>query len=332
LNTDDVAKPAGAGKGIFAEYQPKYAAQNVITFPVGRNKKPAIKHWQRLGLDGSARLAEKFSDVDTFGFPLGPRSGVTILDVDTKDKSILDQAQSRYGQSPLVVESGGGYHAYYRYGGERRHIRPWGDDVPIDVLGNGYAVGAPSVATKGQYKIIHGSLDDLKSLPPLHVMLDDLRKPIPEGKRNQSLFRMSLEQAAHADDFETLMDAIRTKNMDCTIPLPESELEAVARSAWNYETKGTNLVGRGKAVVLSHSLIDRVMAHSLDAYVLLSILKRHNWGRDFFLASAMAATMGWGQARWRLARDGLVRLGIIACLHEGGMGPNDPPIYGWVES
>ncbi len=178
------------GDGIFAKYQPRYAEHNVVTFPVSADKKPAIKHWQRLGLKGSAKLAEKFSDVDTFGFPLGPRSGLTILDVDTKDQGVLREAQSRYGETPYVVETGGGYHAYYRYGGERRHIRPWGRDVPIDVLGGGYAVGAPSVAAKGSYKIIHGSLDDLKSLPPLHVMLDELRKPIPEGNRNQSLFRM----------------------------------------------------------------------------------------------------------------------------------------------
>jgi hypothetical protein len=77
------------------------------------------------------------------------------------------------------------------------------------------------VAAKGQYKIIHGRLDDLKNLPPLHALLE-LRKPIPEGTRNQSLFRMGLEQAAHADDFETLMDVMRTRNMDCTVPLPDS--------------------------------------------------------------------------------------------------------------
>ena len=231
----------------------------------------------------------------------------------------------------MLVETGGGYHAYYRYGGERRHVRPWGPSVPVDVLGNGYAVGAPSVAAKGPYRIIRGSLDDLKSLPPLHLMLDDLRKPIPEGKRNQSLFRMSLEQAAHADDFEALMDVMRTRNMDCTIPLPESELENVARSAWKYETGGRNLVGRGKAVVISHNDIDRVMAYSLDAYLLLTILKRHHWSRDFALANAMAASMGWGLRRWQAARDALVRLGFIACLHEGGLGLGDPPIYGWVE-
>ena len=322
-----------AGDGIFAKFQPRYAEQNVITFPVRPDKKPAIKNWQRVGLEGSAKLAEKFSEVDTFGFPLGPRSGVTILDVDTTATERLARgAITLRGSHPSLWKSGGGYHAYYRYGGERRHIRPWGPSVPIDVLGNGYAVGAPSIAAKGPYKIIRGTLDDLKSLPPLHVMLDDLRKPIPEGKRNQSLFRMSLEQAAHADDFETLMDVMRTRNMDCTIPLPESELEAAARSAWKYETEGRNLVGRGKAVVMSHSIIDRVMAHSPDAFVLLMILKRHHWGRDFVLASQWR--IRWlGTLRWRkAARNVLVRLGLIACLHEGGLGPNDPPIYGWADS
>ena len=319
--------------GIFSAWQPKYADQNVITFPVGKDKKPAVKHWQRLGFKASAQLASgKFSDADTFGFPLGPRSGVTILDVDTKDQSVLDEAQSRYGESPYLVETGGGYHAYYRYGGERRHIRPWGPDVPIDVLGNGYAVGAPSIAAKGQYQIIHGTLDDLRSLPPLHVMLDELRKPIPEGKRNQSLFRMSLEQAAHADDFETLMDVMRTRNMDCTIPLTESELEAAASSAWKYEREGRNLVGRGKAVVVDHNTIDRMMAYSQDAFHLLMLLKRYHWGRDFVLSKPMADSMGWTLRRWKAARNALVWLGLIACLHEGGLGPNDPPIYGWVES
>ena len=43
----------------------------------------------------------KFSDADTSGFPLGPRSGLTILDVDTRTKSVLHEAQSRYGEIPL---------------------------------------------------------------------------------------------------------------------------------------------------------------------------------------------------------------------------------------
>ena len=317
-------------KGIFSAWQPRYAEQNVVTFPVGDDKKPAVKNWQRLGPKGSAQLANKFTDADAFGFPLGPRSGVTILDVDTRDERVLHDAQDRYGESNFIVETGGGYHAYYRYGGERRHIRPWGPDLPIDVLGNGCAVGAPSVAAKGQYKIVHGTLEDLQSLPPLHVMLDELRKPIPEGRRNQTLFRTSLEQAARVDDFESLMDVMMTRNMDCIIPLRESELEAVARSAWKYETEGTNLVGRGKAVVMSHDMIDQI--DDPDAFYLMALLKRHHWGHDFVLTKAMALALGWTLPRWRRARDLLVRFSIIACIHEGGMGPNDPPVYAWCDS
>ena len=120
--------------------------------------------------------------------------------------------------------------------------------------------------------------------------------------------------------------------MDCTLPLRESELEAAARSAWKYEQEGRNLVGRGKAVVMSHNTIDRVMATSPDAFILLTILKRHHWGRDFVLANAMAAAMGWRLHRWRNARNILVRLGLVACIHEGGLGPSDPPIYAWADS
>src|SRR6516164_1981247 len=97
-------------KGIFSAWQPRYAEQNVVTFPVGDDKKPAVKNWQRLGPKGSAQLANKFTDADAFGFPLGPRSGVTILDVDTRDERVLHDAQDRYGESNFIVETGGGYH------------------------------------------------------------------------------------------------------------------------------------------------------------------------------------------------------------------------------
>ena len=239
--------------GIFAKYQPRYAEQNVITFPVGPDKKPAVKNWQKIGLEDRQNSQRSSPTVDTFGFPLGPRSGVTILDVDTKDERAARSAVDATARSPFVVETGGGYHAYYRYSGERRHIRPWGPDIPIDVLGNGYAVGAPSVAAKGPYKIIRGTLEDLKNLPPLHAMLDELRKPIPEGKRNQSLFRMGLEQAPHADDFETLMDVMRTRNMDCTLRFRNQNWRPPPALHGSMSPKaGTSWGGEGRCPIPQH--------------------------------------------------------------------------------
>jgi hypothetical protein len=318
--------------GVFSLWQPRYAERRIATFPVRKDKKPAIKNWNKIGLKGSEQLAAKFSDHDAIGFPLGPRSDVTIMDVDIKDPTLLDDAQARYGGSPFIVETGGGYHAYYKYGGERRHIRPWGPEVPIDVLGGGYAVAAPSVAVKGCYEIIHGTLADLESLPPLRVMLHELRGPIPRGKRNNTLFRTGLEQATYVDDYQTLLDVMRTRNMDCQQPLSDSEVISATKSVWKYQQEGRNLVGRGCAVVISHKLIDRLIAESQDAFILLTILKRHHWGRDFVLSKRMAAMFGWTMPRWYSARNLLVRFGIIACIHEGGLGPRDPPVYAWADS
>jgi hypothetical protein len=309
--------------GVFKKWQSLYAEKGIATFPVNDNKKPCTKGYDKIGLNGSAELAEKFSEANAFGFMAGRRSGVTVLDVDIHDDIVLADSQLRHGKSPFIVMTGNGYHAWYRHGGERRQIRP-DPNTPIDILGGGLVIAPPSQVAKAEYQIIQGTLDDLGCLPPIHAALDGLRSdnaPIPEGKRDNSLFRFGLEQAQHVDDFESLLDAMRTRNMDCRPPLADDVVVAKAMSAWRYEQEGRNLVGRGRAVVLSHSTIDRVMAYSPDAFVLLTMLKRHHWGRDFVLAKPMAASMGWTLRRWKSARNLLVRLGLIACIHEGGMGP-----------
>jgi hypothetical protein len=113
--------------GIFAELQPIYAEHNIPTFPVefapdGR-KKPATSRYDKIGIKGSAKIAGRlrFSAHDTFGFQLGRRSNITILDVDTPDEKVLTGALDRHGPSPLIVRTGSGkYHAYYRHQGEPR--------------------------------------------------------------------------------------------------------------------------------------------------------------------------------------------------------------------
>jgi hypothetical protein len=188
----------------------------------------------------------------------GPRSGVTVVDADTHDEIVLADSQLRHDKSPFIVITGGGYHAWYRHGGERRKIRP-DPNQPIDILGGGLVIAPPSHVAKGEYQIIQGTLDDLGRLPPIYAALDGLMSdnaPIPKGKRDNSLFRLGLEQAKHVDDFATLLDAMRTRNMDCQPPLADDVVVAKAMSAWRYEQEGRNLAGRGRAVVLSHTFID----------------------------------------------------------------------------
>ena len=187
-------------EGIFCKWQPHYAEKRIATFPVGRDKKPEVRHWNRLGLSGSAKLAKRFTEANALGFQVGPRSQITVLDVDTRNEGVLADALSEHGESPFVVRTGGGYHAYYRYSGERRRVRPYANK-PIDVLGGGYVVAPPSVSAKGRYEIIAGNLEDLGNLPPLRTVLDSLRPEarIFEGTRNNTMFRLALEQARHCD-------------------------------------------------------------------------------------------------------------------------------------
>ena len=114
---------APSGQGIFTKWQPHYAEKRIATFPVGTDKKPQIKRWNQLGLSGSAKLARRFTEANAFGFQPGPRSRVTVLDIDSQDEAILADALADHGDTPFIVRTGGGYHAYYRHGGERRHIR-----------------------------------------------------------------------------------------------------------------------------------------------------------------------------------------------------------------
>src|SRR5262249_5664311 len=161
-------------------------------------------------------------------------------------------------------------------------------------------------SSKGQYEIIAGTLDDLASLPPIHLVLDKLRadrSTIRVGERNNSLYRFALEQAIYADDFDSLLDVMRTRNMDCESPLPDSSILSITQSAWRCEQEGRNLVGRGRAVVTPHSLIDELVGESQDAFVLYTLLKRHHWGRDFAVANAMADQLGWTRKRFAVARN-----------------------------
>jgi len=154
--------------GVFSEWQPKYASHGIATFPVGEAKKPSIRSWQKIGLKGSAELAEKFIDADALGYVTGRRSNITVLDIDTTDEKIAEDAIRQHGQPAIIIRTASGkFHYLYRYNGEHRRIRPW-PELPIDQLGdNGYALAAPSKIATGSYEIIHGHLRDLDLLKPM---------------------------------------------------------------------------------------------------------------------------------------------------------------------
>src|SRR5215207_1174345 len=217
-----VAKQARA-LGAFAEWQPHYAQYGIATFPVvidGSGKRPAVKGYLKVGSNPSRELALRFAANDAFGFALGRGNRITVLDIDTPDERVLSAALAKHGASPFIVRSGSGnWQAWYRHGGEGRHVRPWGREPPIDVLGGGYVVAPPSVGTRGRYQIVEGSLDDLRSLQPLRA-LDFLNTPpeapptapgvplaaVRDGERNNSLWRACMRHALRCPSQDALLD------------------------------------------------------------------------------------------------------------------------------
>jgi Bifunctional DNA primase/polymerase, N-terminal len=142
---------------IFPKWQPEYAARGIATFPVSDTKKPRIRGWQKVGRRASGELATKFQDANALAYVTGRRSKITVLDIDTTDAKIAEDAIQRHGLPVIVTRTASGKrHHLYRYNGERRRIRPF-RELPIDLLGdNGYALAAPSKLEKGTYEIIHG--------------------------------------------------------------------------------------------------------------------------------------------------------------------------------
>jgi hypothetical protein len=335
--------------GTFSRFQPVYAEHRIPTFPVTPEKTPATRGYLRTGLRGSAELARKFPDADAFGFACGPRTKITLLDVDSADERALADALSIYGRTPLISRTAsGGYHAWFRYSGETRRIRPLPDKPFFDILGGGFAVAPPSHVAKGSYEFVEGNLDDLDHLPTM-VASYDHPAPItgsfpaltpsfqqgstghvPEGRRNLSLWGHCMRQAHHCDDFDTLVDCARTFNENCEPPLDDSEVMNVASSAWSYTERGANRFGQHGAWFPMHEITK--LLRDQDAMVLLAFLRAHNgpWA-TFMCANGLAETFGWPRKRLAAARRRLIELGYIQPVRTAsGSGSSGlPALFRW---
>lgn len=337
LTIPDTMRACGGGKtmGVFARYQPVYAERGIATFPLNDNKTPAVRNYQKFGLPASARLADRFSASDGFGFMTNARSRVTVLDVDTTDERVLADCLSRHGPTPLVGRTASGkFHALYRHNGEFRKIRPFGD-LPIDLLGiGGLVVAVPSRFAKGQYAFIEGSLDEIDRLPVMRGLDPGMYRPraapaltittpkgaadeysAPEGIRNTALWRFCMQQMAITnDDIDAIVAAARIRNATYTPPLEDTEVVTTASSAWGYTKSGRNWFGQRGSYLPTTAVKDMVR----DPYLLalISWLQAENApGSTFWVADGLADKLGWPRRQLATARRQAIAAGWIVPLN-----------------
>jgi hypothetical protein len=244
--------------GAFSQWQPRYAALGIPTFPFlasEARKRPLVRGYGHIGLPASRQLVMKGLDGDGLACMAGERNKLTVIDIDARGaegERLLADAQRDYGASRFIVRTGsGGFHAYYRHNGESRKIRP-DPRKPIDLLGGGVVVLPPSRGTSRNYQIIHGSLDDLAALTPISRRQEiapatkeaNLASLVGIGRGNDVLFGICMKAAHHCDDLESLLDVARIENTAMIPPMDDAEVASIATKAWGYTKRGLTVSGR----------------------------------------------------------------------------------------
>jgi hypothetical protein len=323
----------------FAKWQPVYAQHGIATFPVTAEKKPATRGYLRTGLRYSAQLALDFADADAFGFALGRR--LTVLDIDTSDERVLADALSVHGDTPLISRTAsGGFHGYYRNAGERRLIRAWGDDVPIDQLGGGFAIGPPSLVAAGRYEFIRGSVADLDRLPIMRAPalapapgLGSAAEFVPHGKRNKALYEHCMRAAHHCDDFDAVLDVARTfVAMQCEVsvtdPMTDDDIIKTVKWVWRKTLANENRFGR-RRVEFDANRADNLIRTDLDRFILEAFLRANQGPQATFMAAneGLAKIFGWEPRRVAAARRRMIAEGDIVQIKRAGRG--SAALYRW---
>jgi hypothetical protein len=333
--------------GVFAAAQQTYAALKIAVFPFDATEEvkrgPMVSHYSRMGLQASSQMALRFPDAPGVAAMAGKRNRFTIIDIDERGAAgerLLADVQSQFGRPKVVVMTGsGGLHCYYRHAGERRQIRPV-RGKPIDVIGDGPIVLPPSRGFRGNYQFIQGRVDDLAALEPISSVtksaivsdsaFDGLRSA-RRGERDKKFWPHVARQAQHARSLDELIEIAREMNELMAEPWSDTEANSQilkrCRYWWDKTQKGENRFGVGQYVRIDYSLVDELMMHDPDAYILLSFLRRHHWGRPFHLANEMHSAMpggGWRRQRFTAARARLIQSGHVHVIEPASFKPNKP--------
>ncbi len=312
--------------GVFAQHADEYAAAGLPAFPVDTiYKRPAVKGWQK----ASPRLArtwshvEKLGNADGLGIVMGKPSGITEIDVDAASEAWLAAAVEWFGETPIVIGTASGKaKLWYRHNGEGRHIRPF-PSQPIDVLGGGYTIAPPSWREDlgATYVFRSGGLGDIGNLPTIRpdaLGQERAAQSVQAGERNTHLWRHCMTQARHCDDVEALIDVAASWASVLPAPLSAAEIERTARSAWKYEAKALNYLGRRKPQLnlgdsIMDALIDKPDALALHQY----LLRWHSNKPQFAIAPRAMSEAGsppWSRQRISQARDILLERDFIEQL------------------
>lgn len=336
--------------GAFASAALDLHARGLAVIPTGKadGKSPLVKGW-------TVWRGQHRSTVEQFikkhgSANLGVITGLSRLTiVDCDDEKTLADAESLFGESPLVTRSPrGGGHLWFRSNGERcANLRSEG--LNIDVKGQGGFVLAPPSQRPngGLYRLERGTWDELARLPTIKAgSLPDRSAPsieapprlrtVPNGARHNELFTSLLVRAEWCNSLDELVIDGHAINAGFNPPIgadnqaERGDVEKTARSVWRMKMQGRLIVPGREGTLMLHSEHERLDA---DAFYLLAFIRRqHSKRPDPFALSPKAmekaqSLPGWGKRRYGMAIGQLMAAKKLIRIHKGGRKKGDPSLY-----
>jgi len=147
---------------------------------------------------------------------------------------------------------------------------------------------------------------------------------IPEGRRNNELFKYCNSIVGYCDELDQLIDAATTWAADrLASPLSSAEIIKTCDSAWQYRG--------GRKRIVNH-IVERpeyeALVANTGALALFAFLSAENGaGAEFMIANGLGAARGWPRRFVPAGREALLRLGLIECVRLPGK--KAPGLYRW---
>jgi len=237
-----------------------YASRGWHIFPVrGKTPLPGSNGFLD-ATDDPFVIKERWTEGDLgIGVATGAVSGIIVLDIDKGHGGImsLNTMQADLGLLPDTLTSftgGGGMHYFFQHPGfDVRNTTRFNGYDGIDIRGDGgYVVLPPSRHPSGNpYR--WALTRDIAPAPAYlcqqsrrqfdAVADDDM---FPSGTRNEALTRLAGAMRRYGAPADAVLDALLATNLTrCDPPLPEREIEQIARSSIRFRPSYSP--GRGES-------------------------------------------------------------------------------------
>lgn len=233
-----------------------------------KGKIPKLKCWQNKATTEERIFSTWFQGLKNIALLMGPQAGVVAVDVDPRnggDKSI-EQLEAKLGKLPKTVTAktgGGGYHYLFQYFIGGRNCTPAsGIDFQYN---NKLIIACPSIHpdTGAMYEWEISPLDyPVAELPDTwkQYLSSKLEKvvstvsatleqrlclysdDIPEGKRNDTLFKLGCSLRARRISTTLIATEVQEANLlRCKPPLSDQETVQIIKNIFNYNNEGISM-------------------------------------------------------------------------------------------